>query len=62
MADDPEVGHLYVRPLAMDIVQQACRGFMAILGIGLATHWRLYDFTNPPGHEPPPKLTFKQRR
>jgi hypothetical protein len=62
MADDPEVGHLYVRPLATDIVQQACRGFMAILGIGLATQWRLYDFANPPGHEPPPKLTFKQRR
>jgi hypothetical protein len=62
MAADPEVGHLYVRPLDFDLFQQACRGLMVILGIGLATQWHLFDFANPPGHEAPPKLAFEQRR
>jgi hypothetical protein len=61
MIHDPEVGHLYKRPLGFDLVQQGCRGWTVVLGIGLAVAWDAYGMRMPPGEEPPPALPFTQR-
>jgi len=61
MAADPDVGHLYSRPLVAEIIQQGCFGLLTMLGIGLGVVWGEYGMRSPPGDEPPPMVTFKRR-
>jgi hypothetical protein len=62
MIREPDVGHLFASPLAYDILQQGCVGFLTILGMSLAILWGEYAMAIPSGEEPPPKLKIDRRR
>ncbi len=58
---DPELGHLYKRPLGFDLVQRGCLGFITVLEIGLGVAWGAYRMKSPPGEEAPPTFKFQRR-